>query len=99
MPINWQTEKILDTDDMTTIRSPGIKTDCISTTGIPSGMPSITVKELMLRLLDTEVLLPSLLDPDSSFPPNARKIALQSDSLKRSITDGMYTVEDAEMII
>jgi hypothetical protein len=40
-----------------------------------------------------------LLDPNSSFPPNVRKIALHSDSLKRSITDGMYTVEDAEMII
>jgi hypothetical protein len=62
-------------------------------------MPSITTNELMPRLLDAEVLLVSLLDPDSSFPPNTRKIALHSDSLKRSITDGMYTVEDAEMII
>ena len=40
-----------------------------------------------------------MLDPESSFPPNARQIALQSDSLKRSITDGVHTVEDTEMII
>ena len=53
----------------------------------------------MLRLLDTEVLLTSMLAPESSFPPNARQIASQADSLKRSITDGMYTVEDAELIV
>jgi hypothetical protein len=45
------------------------------------------------------MLLTSMLDPESSFPPNARQIALQSNSLKRSITDGVYTVEDAEMLI
>ena len=53
----------------------------------------------MLRLLDVEILLVSMIDPKNSFPPNARQIALQADSLKRSITDGMYTVEDAELII
>ena len=53
----------------------------------------------MLRLLDSEVLLTSMLDPGNSFPPNARKIALHSDLLKHSITDRMYTVEDAELII
>jgi hypothetical protein len=66
---------------------------------MPSGMPSITTNELMLRLVDTEVLLTSLLDPNSSFHPNARKITSQSDLLKRSIADGMYTVEDAEMTV
>jgi hypothetical protein len=40
-----------------------------------------------------------MIGPENLFPPNARQIALQADSLKRSITDGMYTVEDAELII
>jgi hypothetical protein len=40
-----------------------------------------------------------MLDPRRSFPPNARKITLNSDLLKRSITDGLCTVEDAELII
>jgi hypothetical protein len=99
MPVNWQAEKILATDEIATIRFPDVKAGHISNIGMPSGVPSITTNELMLRFLDTEVLLTSLLDPDSSFPPNERKIALHSDSLKRSITDGMYTVEDAELII
>jgi hypothetical protein len=44
-------------------------------------------------------MLTSMLDPESSFPPNARQISLQSDLLKRSITEGVYLIEDAEMII
>jgi hypothetical protein len=62
-------------------------------------VPTITTNELMLRLLDTQVLLTSILDPRSSFPPNARKIALNSDSLKRSVTDRIHTAEDAELIV
>jgi hypothetical protein len=53
----------------------------------------------MLRLLDAEILLTSMIDPKNSFPPNARQIALQANSLKRSITDRMHTVEDAELIV
>ena len=44
-------------------------------------------------------MLASMLDPESSFPPNARQIALQSDSFKRSITEGVCSIEGAEMII
>ena len=53
----------------------------------------------MLRLLDVEVLLTSMIGPGNLLPPNVKQIALQADSLKRSIADGMYTVEDAELII
>jgi hypothetical protein len=98
MPVDWQMDEILDTNEIASTRFPGVKT-CISTTGTPTGMPTISTNVLMLRLLDTEVLLTSMLDPESSFPPNARQIALQSNSLKRSITDGVCTVEDAETII
>lgn len=62
-------------------------------------MPTVTTKKVMLRLLDAEILLTSMIDPKYSFPPNARQIALQADSLKCSITDGMYTAEDAELIV
>jgi hypothetical protein len=99
MPVNWQADKILDTDEIVTTGFPGVKAGHILTTGIPSGMPTVTTNELMLQLLDTEVLLMSMLNPGNSFPPNARKIALHSDLLKHSITDGMCTVEDAELII
>jgi hypothetical protein len=98
MPINWQVDEILDTDEIAFVRFPGVKT-CISSTGIPTGMPTIGTNELMLRLLDAEMLLTSMLDPESTFPPNARQIALQADLLKRSITDGVYTVADTELII
>jgi hypothetical protein len=99
MPVNWQEDKILDTDEVANIWFPGVKAGHIASTGIPSGMPTITTNELMLRLLDTQVLLTSILDPRSCFPPNTRKIALSSDSLKHSITDGMYIAEDAELIV
>ena len=98
MPVNWQMDEILDTDEISSARFPGVKT-CISTTGVPTEMPIISTNVLMLRLLDTEMMLTSMLDPESSFPPNARQIALQSDSLKQSITEGVYSIEDAEMII
>jgi hypothetical protein len=99
MPVNWQADNILDTDEITTIQFPGVKAGPIVSTGIPSGMPTITTNELMLKFLDTQVLLTSILDPRSSFPPNARKIALSSDSHKHSITDGIYTAEGAELIV
>ena len=98
MPINWQMDEILDTDEISSTWFPGVKT-CISPTGTPTGMPTIITNVLMLRLLDTEMMLTSMLNPESSFPPNARQIALQPDSLKRSITEGVYLIEDAEMII
>ena len=97
MPINWQVDGILDTNEIASVRFPGVKT-CISSTGIPTGMLTIGTNELMLRLLDAEMLLTSMLDPKSTFPSNARQIALQSDSLKRSITVRVYTVADAELI-
>jgi hypothetical protein len=59
----------------------------------------IAMNELMLRLLDTHVLLTSILDPWVPFPPNVRKIALSSDLLKHKTTDGIYTAEDAELAI
>ena len=100
MPTNWQADQIMDTDEIATIPFPSIKAgNRLTSTGTASGMPTVTMNELMLRLLDTEVLLVSMIDPKSSFPPNARQIALQADSLKRSITDGMYAVEDAELIV
>ena len=40
-----------------------------------------------------------MIDPGNLLPPNVKRIALQADTLKRSIADGMYTVEDAELII
>lgn len=98
MPINWQVDEILDTNEIASVRFPGVKTN-ISTTGIPTEMPTIGTNELMLWLLDAEMLLTSMLDPKSTFPPNSRQIALQADSLKWSITDGVYTVADAELII
>ena len=55
--------------------------------------------ELMLRLIDVEVLFTSMIDPGNLLPPNVKQMALKVDSLKRSIADGMYTVEDAELII
>jgi hypothetical protein len=75
MPVNWQAEKILDTDEIATVRFPGVKAGHVSTIEMPSGAPSIAANELMPRLLDAEALLASLLDPNSSFPPNAKKIA------------------------
>jgi hypothetical protein len=95
MPVNWQMDEILDTDEISSVWFPGVKT-CISTTGIPTEMPIISTNVLMLWLIDTEMMLTSMLDPESSFPPNARQIALQSDSFKRSITEGVYSIEDAE---
>jgi hypothetical protein len=37
MPVNWQMDEILDTDEISSTRFPGVKT-CISTTGIPTGI-------------------------------------------------------------
>ena len=100
MPNDWLVDQIMNADEISTIRFPSIKVNNrLTSTGMPSSMPTITTKELMLRLLDVEVLLTSIIGPKNLFPPNARQIALQADSLKRSITDGMYTVEDAELII
>jgi hypothetical protein len=98
MPTNWQVDEILDADEIASVRFPGVKTS-ISSTRIPTGMPTIGTNELMLWLLDAEMLLTSMLHPKSTFPPNARQIALQADLLKRSITDGVYTIADAELII
>jgi hypothetical protein len=100
MPNDWLVDQIMNADEISTIRFPSIKVNNrLTSTGVPSSMPTITTKELMLRLLDVEVLLTSMIGPKNLFPPNARQIALQADSLKRSITDGMYTVEDAALII
>ena len=100
MPDNWLVDQIMDADEISTIRFPSIKANNrLTSTGIPSSMPTITTTELMLRLLDVEVLLTSMIDPGNLLPPNVKRIALQADSLKRSIADGMYTVEDAELII
>ena len=102
MPPNWTAgqDHIMNTDEIATIRFPSIREgNHFTSTGIASGMPTVTTKELMLRLLDAEILLASMIDPKNSFPPNARQIALQADSLKRSITDGMYAIEDAELIV
>ena len=100
MPNNWLVDQIMNADEISTIRFPSVKANNrLTSTGTPSSMPTITTKELMLRLLDVEVLLTSMIGPENLFPPNARQIALQADSFKRSITDGMYTVEDAELII
>ena len=100
MPNHWLADQIMDADEISTIRFPSIKmNNRLTSAGVPSSMPTITTKEPMLRLLDVEVLLMSMISPKNLFPPNARQIALQADSLKRSIANGMYTVEDAELII
>ena len=100
MPNNWLADQIMDADEISTIRFPSVKVNNrLTSTGVPSSVPTIATKELMLRLLDVEVLLTSMINPKNPFPPNARQIALQADSLKRSVADGMYTVEDAELII
>ena len=100
MPDNWLVDQVMDADEISTIRFPSIKANNrLTSTGIPSSMPTITTTELMLRLLDVEVLLTSMIGPGNILPPNVKQIALQADSLKRSIADGMYTVEDAELII
>jgi hypothetical protein len=100
MPDNWQADQIMNADEISTIRFPSIETNNRPTsTGIPSGMPTITTEELMLRLLDAEVFLTSVLDPGNPLPPNVKQIALKADSLKRSIADGMYTAEGAKLII
>ena len=100
MPDNWLVDQIMNADEISTIRFPSIKANNrLTSTGIPSSMPTITTTELMLRLLDVEVLLTSMIGPGNLLPPNVKQIALQADSLKRSIADGMYTVEDAELII
>ena len=93
-------DQIMDADEISTIRFPSIKANNRPiSTGIPSSMPTITTAELMLRLIDVEVLLTSMIDPGNLLPPNVKQIALQADTLKRSIADGMYTKEDAELII
>ena len=97
---NWLVDQIMDADEISTIRFPSIKANNRPTsTGIPSSMPTITTAELMLRLIDVEVLLTSMIDPGNLLPPNVKRIALQADTLKRSIADGMHTEEDAELII
>jgi hypothetical protein len=100
MPDNWLVDQIMDADEISTIRFPSIKANNrLTSTGIPSSMPTISTTELMLRLIDVEVLLTSMIDPGNLLPPNVKQMALKADSLKRSIADGMYTVEDAELII
>jgi hypothetical protein len=90
----------MNAGEIATIRFPSIREgNRLTSTGMASGVPTVTTKESMLRLLDAEISLASMIDPTNSFPPNARQIASHADSLKHDITDGMCTVKDAEMIV
>jgi hypothetical protein len=66
MPLNWQTEKVLDTDEIAPPWFPGIKaalTKATLATATSTGTSSHPSDNLMKKLIDAQVLLATNLDP------------------------------------
>jgi hypothetical protein len=56
---HWQTDTVLDADDIATLWFPGVKT----TTTILTGTTTVPTDELMKNLIDSHALLASTLNP------------------------------------
>jgi hypothetical protein len=63
MSSTWQTDKVLDRDEIATIRFPGVKAAIAATFSVSTGTATMPMDELMKKFIDVQVLFAATFNP------------------------------------